>query len=31
VKSHLRNAAEKLDVQGKAATVAEALRRGLVK
>jgi two-component system, NarL family, nitrate/nitrite response regulator NarL len=30
VKSHLHTAAEKLGVQGRAATVAEALRRGLV-
>ena len=30
VKTHLRNAAEKLGVRGKAATVAEALRRGLL-
>ena len=30
VKTHLRSAAEKLGVRGKAATVAEALRRGLL-
>ena len=30
VKTHLRNAAEKLGARGKAATVAEALRRGLL-
>jgi two-component system nitrate/nitrite response regulator NarL len=30
VKAHLRNVAEKLGVQGKAATIAEAMRRGLL-
>lgn len=30
VKTHMRHAADKLDVSGKAATVAEAIRRGLI-